>query len=76
MSIGETTTNRELLTDTDLVELTGYEWPAMQCKALEGMGVWFHKRKDGKPRTTWYHINHPVILRHVRNDGPNFDALE
>jgi hypothetical protein len=66
----------ELLTDAELVELTGYERAAMQCKALESMGVWFHRRADGKPRTTWHHINHPYNLKAVGQIGPRFDQLD
>lgn len=65
----------ELLTDDDISELTGYTAPAKQREALDRMGVFFYIRTDGKPRTTWHHVNHPVIMKRGPSAGPNFDAL-
>ncbi|WP_264041214.1 DUF4224 domain-containing protein [Pectobacterium carotovorum] len=47
----------DLLTNDELVELTGYKYPSKQCEALRRSGISFIVRKDGKPRVTWSHVN-------------------
>jgi hypothetical protein len=68
-----------LLTDGELADLSGVEQPAAQKRWLEENGIFFYERRsDSRPRTTWYHINHPVISRSASNDAssePDFGAL-
>ncbi|WP_155272030.1 DUF4224 domain-containing protein, partial [Xenorhabdus bovienii] len=33
-----------VITDTEMIELTGYQKPSKQCKALEDAGIFFLKR--------------------------------
>ncbi|MEQ6971293.1 DUF4224 domain-containing protein [Pectobacterium polaris] len=49
--------SNDLLTDGELVELTGYKYPSKQCEALRRSGISFILRKDGRPRVTWAHVN-------------------
>ncbi len=41
-----------IVSDKDLVELTGYKIPSKQCEALIKAGIFFITRRDGRPRTT------------------------
>lgn len=69
----------DLLTDEELVELTGYQFPSKQCEALSRSGISYVKRRDGRPRVTWTHVN--AALSGHRQDAlteeerPNFDAI-
>lgn len=42
-----------LLTDEELVELTGVEQPAAQMRRLREYGLNPFPRPDGRPRLTW-----------------------
>lgn len=65
-----------LLTDSEVEELTGYSRPSDQCRALREHGILFVERRDGKPRTTWFNVNHPISVRgYTGNDEHNFEAL-
>jgi len=69
----------DLLTDAELVELTGYQFPSKQCAALSRSGISFVKRRDGRPRVTWTHVN--AALSGVKqmptpeDEQPNLDAI-
>ncbi|EPG4139474.1 DUF4224 domain-containing protein [Klebsiella pneumoniae] len=71
--------NNDLLTDDELVELTGYKFPSKQCAALARAGISFVRRRDGRPRVTWTHVNSALAgIRHVappEEEQPNFDAI-
>ncbi|MCC5855157.1 MAG: DUF4224 domain-containing protein [Idiomarina sp.] len=68
---------KEIISDEELIELTGYSTPAKQCESLDRHRIFYVRRQDGRPRTTWYHFNHPM-LNLVGNDDsvPNFAALD
>lgn len=69
----------DLLSDEELVELTGYQFPSKQCEALTRAGIFFITRPDGRPRTTWAHINDPLAYRSKPSTAesiePDFGAL-
>ena len=67
-----------LLNDDEIEEITGYSQPSMQCDALRKHGVFFIQRKDGRPRCTWYHINHPMGASARINSAnePDFSLLD
>lgn len=73
------TRENDLLTDDELMELTGYRFPSKQCEALSRSGISFVKRRDGRPRVTWTHVNAALSgIRHtqpVDEETPNFDAI-
>ncbi|CDH33780.1 DUF4224 domain-containing protein [Xenorhabdus bovienii] len=66
-----------VITETEMIELTGYKKPSKQCKALKDAGIFFLKRPDGRPRTTWGHFNKPLSkLSHpVFIEEPDFGAM-
>ncbi|MFJ5317165.1 DUF4224 domain-containing protein [Pectobacterium versatile] len=69
----------DLLTNDELIELTGYRYPSKQCAALTRSGISFVTRRDGRPRVTWTHVN--AALNGIRSPAikqkpqPNFDAI-
>lgn len=68
-----------LLTEDELTDLTGVEQPAAQKRWLENNGIHYFERQDRRPRTTWYHINHPALRKSAINDSastPDFGALK
>lgn len=71
--------NNDLLTDDELVELTGYHFQSKQCEALKRAGISFVRRRDGKPRVTWTHVNAALAgTQHFvaeEEERPNFDAI-
>lgn len=69
-----------LLSDEELIELTGYKYPSKQIDVLQRAGISFIVRKDGKPRVTWSHVN--AVLNgtpapEIENDdiGINFNGI-
>lgn len=72
-------TNNELLTDEELIEMTGYKYPSKQCEALARAGISFIKRRDGRPRVTWGHVNAALsgylVPTVTEENTPNFDAM-
>ncbi|MEQ6968585.1 DUF4224 domain-containing protein [Pectobacterium polaris] len=70
----------DLLTNDELVELTGYKYPSKQRAALTRSGISFVTRRDGRPRVTWTHVN--AALNGIKEPKtkqqkpqPNFDAI-
>lgn len=68
----------EMLTDHEIIELTGFAQSSAQCRQLNKQGIHFYKRGDGKPVVTWTAVNSPLINVTVANDAstPNFEALK
>ncbi|WP_308823141.1 DUF4224 domain-containing protein [Sodalis praecaptivus] len=70
----------DIITDTDLIALTGYKTPSKQCKILRAAGIFFITRRDGRPRTTWAHFNEPCTKKHMTEESkhvePNYGALD
>ncbi|PWC09229.1 hypothetical protein B4923_20615 [Brenneria roseae subsp. americana] len=69
-----------LLTNDELVELTGYRYPSKQCEVLRRSGVSFVIRRDGHPRVTWMHVNAvlngaPTDPPIEDEDQPNFEGI-
>jgi hypothetical protein len=50
------TRENDLLTDDELIELTGYRFPSKQCSALAKSGISFVKRRTAG-LVTWTHVN-------------------
>ncbi|WP_425294637.1 DUF4224 domain-containing protein [Kosakonia calanthes] len=55
------------------------QFPSKQCEALARSGISFVRRRDGRPRVTWTHVN--ATLSGARepaasmDEQPNFDAI-
>ncbi|WJV61043.1 DUF4224 domain-containing protein [Pectobacteriaceae bacterium C52] len=70
----------DLLSDDELIELTGYKYPSKQCEVLHRSGVSFVIRRDGRPRVTWSHVNsvlngHPASPQIDNEEEPNFEGI-
>ncbi|HHI1640166.1 TPA: DUF4224 domain-containing protein [Escherichia coli] len=69
----------DLLNDEELVELTGYQFPSKQCGALTRAGISYVKRRDGRPRVTWTHVNAALSgarsVQIAEEEQLNFDAI-
>ncbi len=72
--------DNDIISDADMVALTGYKIASKQCEALRQAGIFFMTRRDGHPRTTWQHFNDPLSFRNklpsVAKIEPNFGALD
>ena len=66
----------ELLTEEDMQELTGYKMASKQAASLRDHDIPFVTRADGRIRTTWYNVNHPLSSRINEDEMPDFGALE
>lgn len=71
-----------LITDEEMLEITGARFPSKQCQILKDHDIAFVRRLDGRPRTTWFNFNHPLSSRMHPIDGykpedeePDFDAI-
>lgn len=69
--------DNSIITHEEMVELTGYEKPYKQCEALKNAGIFFMRRSDGYPKTTWAHFNNPLGKRNqiTSKEEPNFEAM-
>ncbi|WP_261287833.1 DUF4224 domain-containing protein [Serratia fonticola] len=70
-----------LITEEEMLEITGSHYPSKQCQILLDNGIPFVKRMDGRPRTTWYNLNHPLSTRHPEPEKktavePNWAAMD
>lgn len=68
----------DLLTPSDIAELTGCIKPQKQCAILRDAGVRFIRRNDGRPSVTWTSINNtlsPFVAANDAGDGFNLEAL-
>lgn len=65
-----------LLTEDDLIELTGAKRPFEQRKILDAHGIFYINKMGNEISTTWHHVNHPSIPQVVSGgDSPDFDAI-
>lgn len=65
----------QLLSQEDLVALTGAKQPARQSVVLERHGIYYIKRIDGTITTTWDHVNKPNGGTVVPDNEPDFDKI-
>lgn len=61
-----------LLTDAELVAVTGAKRAKQQSEVLTRAKIYHWPRLDGTIATTWYHVNHPMISTVTE---PDFEAL-
>jgi hypothetical protein len=66
----------DLLTEIEIIDLTGAIRPSAQKSVLDKNGIYYIVRKDKTLRVTWHHIHHPYIHNNNKSDEPNFDALQ
>lgn len=63
---------KPILTESDLVEVTGKERPSAQVRCFNEWGVAFRIRTDGTILTTWEAIN--AALMSSQKTRPNLQA--
>ena len=69
----------ELLSQAEIVELTGAKRGHTQCKALRAAGIKFAPRIDGRPAVTWTAVNAALSAQttsFAANDGFNLRAIQ
>ena len=66
---------KDLLDPEELENLTGYKLPNKQAEILDAHQIFYIRRRGGKIRTTWYHVNHPGGRERSEGAGPNWSAL-
>lgn len=79
-SVNENTSGNDILSPEALQSLTGYKQPKKQSQWLASAGIWFKPGRNGRPSTTWYHVNHPLTLKYSKpadtsRTEPNFEAM-
>lgn len=69
--------DHDIITHEEMIELTGYQFPSKQCDVLTRSGIFFVKRPDGYPKTTWGHFNSPLNKRFQApvSEEPDFGAM-
>ncbi|MBC3213434.1 DUF4224 domain-containing protein [Serratia fonticola] len=71
--------DHDIITKEEMIELTGHHYKSKQCEALSRAGIFFIKRPDGHPKTTWGHFLNPVKYRNEpqkpATKEPNFEAM-
>lgn len=65
--------DERLLTDSDMVELTGVEQPAAQIRVLREHGLSPVIRRDGRPRLTWRAVTEVMLTKPV--EQPDWGAI-
>lgn len=56
-------TPHDLLTEQDMLELTGVSRPDLQARVLAANNIYFLINHNNIPKTTWFHVNNPIHLR-------------
>lgn len=64
-----------IVSEDELIELTGYQRPTKQREVLDRMGIRYMVRKDGHIRTTRQWLCGGASMPDPANDGFNLRAL-
>ncbi len=56
-------TPHDLLSEQDMINLTGVTRPDLQARVLAANNIFFIINANRVPRTTWFHVNNPIHLR-------------
>ena len=65
----------DLVSESDLKELTGRERAAAQAKWLTRKHIKFHRRADGKIRTTWTAVNSTLVSGRTPEAEPDLQGI-
>ncbi|MBW8190658.1 DUF4224 domain-containing protein [Neiella marina] len=63
----------ELLTEHDLIALTGSRRTADQRRILASAGIVFIEKTHGQITTTWTAVHAAMHPNHFKNESPNAD---
>jgi len=64
----------DLLTEDDLIEVTGAQKTSKQQEILKQAGIKHWMGLDGKIRTTWFHVHNNMDLPGVSSDSWTFKS--
>lgn len=64
-----------ILNPEELAELTGSSRANLQIEILSRNGIYHIVDRNGKPKLTWYHVNHPRTML-PSEDVPDFSAMD
>jgi hypothetical protein len=64
-----------IVSEEELIELTGYQRPTKQREVLDRMGIRYMVRRDGHIRTTRQWLGGVTTTPEPANDGFNLGAL-
>ena len=62
---------KDLLSNTDIIEVTSAKQREKQAEILARAGIHFWCRIDGSIATCWHHVHHPNLEQNIRQQ-PNF----
>jgi hypothetical protein len=69
--------NPDLLSQEDLVDLTGYQLPRKQAEVLARHKINYIQRRDGKLRVTWTQVNAQGAKQSANDEsGFNVDFMD
>lgn len=63
----------QILSEKDIIEITGYIQPKRQCKALTSKGIPFTTDRNGKPILTWTAFNSALFGEQPQADNSGFN---
>ncbi len=66
--------NNDLLSPSDLIEVTGAKQSTKQAEILAKAGIYFWNRIDGSIATCWHHVHYPNANQ--KNDQPDFSWIK
>ncbi|MFM2477293.1 DUF4224 domain-containing protein [Celerinatantimonas sp. MCCC 1A17872] len=69
------TADMTILTEHELTQLTGASRANLQIEVLARNGIYHIIDRYGKPKLTWYHVNHPRTMTQSE-DVPDFSAMD
>ena len=66
-----------LLTEQEIIELTGAKQTSRQREILSKSGIFFIEKADHKISLTWGHVNNPGMrsTRQSFDESPNFASM-
>jgi hypothetical protein len=64
-----------ILSEKELIDLTGARRPAEQRRRLDQAGIRYVTRIDGRPSTTWEAVNAVLCREQQKSSGPNIEAM-
>ncbi|WP_410015847.1 DUF4224 domain-containing protein [Sodalis sp. C49] len=72
--------DHDTITLEEMIEITGFRYKSKQCEVLKNAGIFFIKKADGHPCTTWGHFMNPGGARRfvekIESQEPNFEAMD
>ena len=65
-----------LISEPEMIELTGAKTPTKQCEVLRHNGLRFTRRADGRPSLSWEAYNRQMASEQPQQHaGPRLEAI-